>query len=330
MRQFKGYMQKWLARFSRAKTANQRGQPVTRKMKNAQQRGKTKRPRRSEETTTPAAATAHAAIVPVETEESRQARVRHVWLTRTLRQHMRRQLAPDLRRAGMVIQEAAASAASYCLSKGRTTAGVDEHVIHLLNRLHNDHIIAATNARNRQFRFPQERGRRRRQQAVIRPSPQPQMKILRTIERSEIEKWRLELANLIAQARQYRSRHDPNYRIDIRRWVDENVWAHISIRLLHREDRTTRGQKANDAAVARYLLRLRQYANQRREPESTSMAASTSNRNQRPTLSPAATVQQSMTESDMVQRLITEAYEDGMFGFRRSGQHDDDNSNDHL
>ena len=246
---------------------------------------------------------------------------RRTWVLRTVRQHMhrQRQLPPNLQRTSMAIQEAAARAASYCLSKGRSTAGVDEQFIHMLNRVHNNHTATANNTQsrthNQHIRFPQEREhkKRRKQRAtIIRRMDQPQMLILRTIEPGSIEKWRLALADFIAQARQYQQQSNPGYRIRIKRWVDLNVWNYISMRLLRQKDRTKRGHRTNDAAIVHYLLHLQQYAHQAHTARPASSSSQTN------TIQP----------SEAVQQVIAKAYHDGMFVHDSSDHHDESDNND--
>lgn len=86
------------------------------------------------------------------------------------------------------------------------------------------------------------------------PMHQPSMRILRTAKPDDIAKWRQDLQVLIADARIYRRRYDPNHQVNIRQWVQPAIWEHISEHLVAPENRTTEGTPPNDAAVQTYLM----------------------------------------------------------------------------
>ena len=226
-------------------------------MTSERQQSDAKRPRREDTSATPTTSATRTTVAPARAEEDDRAQRRRIWLARTLRQHMHRQLPLNVRRAGSIIQEAAAGAASFCLAKGRTTAAVDEAFIHFLSNLHDNRILAAANGPNAPHQLF---GRYER--AAADYNQQPRMSVLRTAQPDAMQRWRRAMANMIRQAQQYRRRHNPAYRINVMRWVSRDTWRHISTRLLHPNERTTQQQLDNDTAVAYFLLQVRQYDSQ--------------------------------------------------------------------
>ena len=182
LRQFKTIMRGWIVRAARTSRAREYNQSTT--------------------MTTPTTATAAAQV------QQPAARQCCTTAPRTVRQCEQRHLPHNRLTARMVIQEAAASAASYRLSKGQSTATVDDHFIYLMNRIHNHHTPITTNTQrtnNQPVRFSQKRRRAQHATAQQIARTQPRMIILRTLQPGAIQQWRLALADFTTQARQYRA-----------------------------------------------------------------------------------------------------------------------------
>ena len=174
-------------------------------------------------------------------------------------------------RARIMLTDSAASLAATFSSKGLETSRVDKFLVGWMAEMYAHgatpaFVVAhATEDAKKLYaramaategRLPVSTGRRKQ---IAKRIEQPNMAMLWTVNAQDREQWRLALAKFIPQARHYKAMHNPSYTINLSKWVHGSVWLHISQHLLRREDKTKKGEPANDRAVMQYLLRQGPY-----------------------------------------------------------------------